>query len=432
MSQIISDNILAISYLIVWIFTLVWYQYIKHTIDSGSIVIVTYIIYAVFSILSLNDALFSAAYFPLKLFPYIYLYVMMMIMLSPIICHHIDSPKAIIDPQTRILIIIGLIIGICAILQIPDIIKDSSTGIVKILTDSDAGKDAYMEQVEEAEDAGSGISNIPAIIYNTLTDIAPFLCFYFMTLQKKKYWLILLLFFSVIIGVIIPITKGQRGGVITGLLTACGAFFFFKPYISKKINKIIQGFGITLICILAIPIAAITMSRFGKESGGVGGFINWYIGQGSLYFNNYGLNAGGTRNGDRTLNLFKRVIDSSTPKNYAERRDKYHNLKLDDYFFSTYVGDFTIDFGPVSAFVIFVIFAGTIIRLTRPRDGTIKLHQMLMIYFTLCISLQGGMTLFSYSDSGNLRIISILLLYAYLRYHEILLQKFPLEDKINN
>lgn len=74
------------------------------------------------------------------------------------------------------------------------------------------------------------------------------------------------------------------------------------------------------------------MSRFGKEQAGVGGFINWYVGQGSLYFNNNGLDAGGIRYGDRTINLFKRIIDPDTPKNFVERRDKYHNLELDDYF----------------------------------------------------------------------------------------------------
>jgi hypothetical protein len=43
--------------------------------------------------------------------------------------------------------------------------------------------------------------------------------------------------------------------------------------------------------------------------------------------------------------------------------------------------------------------------------------------------MQGGMTLFPYSDSANLRVVVIFSLYAYLRYHEKLLEKYPLEDK---
>ena len=168
------------------------------------------------------------------------------------------------------------------------------------------------------------------------------------------------------------------------------------------------------------------MSRFGDYKVDVSGIMNWYIGQGSLYFNNYGLDAGGIRNGDRTMYLVKRVIDPDTPKNFVERREKYHNLKIDDYYFYTFVGDFTIDFGPVPAFIIFVVFNLIVLMLIRPRDGTIQVYQLLLLYFSMCICMQGGMTLFSYSDFAGLRIVVIILLYLYLRYHEQLLEKFPL------
>ncbi|MBQ2169816.1 MAG: hypothetical protein II449_11320, partial [Prevotella sp.] len=132
------------------------------------------------------------------------------------------------------------------------------------------------------------------------------------------------------------------------------------------------------------------------------------------------------RNGDRTMYLVKRVIDPDTPKNFVERREKYHNLKIDDYYFYTFVGDFTIDFGPVPAFIIFVVFNLIVLMLIRPRDGTIQVYQLLLLYFSMCICMQGGMTLFSYSDFAGLRIVVIILLYLYLRYHEQLLEKFPL------
>ena len=138
------------------------------------------------------------------------------------------------------------------------------------------------------------------------------------------------------------------------------------------------------------------------------------------------MDAGGIRYGDRTLNLFKRLIDPSTPKNFIERRDKYHNLEIDDYYFTTFVGDFCLDFGPIVTVFIFVIFNLWVISQIRPRDGTLKLHQLLLIYFAMCICMQGGMTLFAFSDTGNLKMIILILLYVYLRYHEQLLLKFPL------
>ena len=126
--------------------------------------------------------------------------------------------------------------------------------------------------------------------------------------------------------------------------------------------------------------------------------------------------------------MIKRLIDPSTPKNYVERRDKYPNLYIDDYFFVTFVGDFTIDFGPYLATLIIIAFGLIIMSRIRIRDGSIALYDFMLLYFAICVSIQGGMTLFSYSDTGNLRIVAFLMLYAYLRYHERLLGKFGKAD----
>ena len=211
------------------------------------------------------------------------------------------------------------------------------------------------------------------------------------------------------------------------MLTILGGYFLFRKYLSKKVNKVIARVGLAFVTIIAVPIIAITVSRFGKEQAGVSGFVNWYVGQGSLYFNNYGLDNGGIRYGDRTMNLFKRFIDKDTPKNFVERRDKDRFLKIDDNFFSTFVGDFTLDFGPIIPIFIFIAFNTLITVLIKPKNNKLKVHQLLLIYLTACISLQGGMTLYSYSDLGSLRIIALGLVYAYLRYHEVLLKRFPIK-----
>lgn len=426
MSQALSDNLLCLFYLLLWVLTLAWYQYKNHTIDAGTAIISTYVMYAVFSILSLNDEFFSIAYNPLKLFPFIYLYVMLMIALSPTIYHHLNPPKSIIDPQTHILPITAIIIIVMSVLLIPDIISNLDDGLVKLFTDTEAGNDAYIEQLEKNTDQGSKIRNIPAIIYNTLSDMPIFLFFYFLTLKEKKYGLIIGLLFSIFIGVLLPIVHGQRGGVIITVLTVILGYMLFKPYISKRINRYFNVFGLVSVAIISLPIIAITLSRFGENAVGVGGIVNWYVGQENLYFNNYGLDAGGIRNGDRTAFLLKRVIAPDTPKNYIERREKYHNLEIDDYFFYTFVGDFTIDYGPVIAFIIFVVFNVAVLLLIRPRDGTIQLYQLLLLYFSMCICMQGGMTLFSFADYEGLRIVVVVILYTYLRYHQLLLEKFPL------
>lgn len=429
MSQIVWDNILATLYLLMWVVTLIWYQYKSKKIDGGTAIISTYILYAVFSLITLNDDMFNLLYEPLEFLPYLFLYSMLMIALSPAIYTHLHPATSIENPHSRILSFLAIIIIVCSILIIPYIVENFSSGFVKLFTESDAGKDAYEEQAKEATDSGSGISNISAIIFNALSDLTVFTCFYFLTLKKRNLWLIGGLFFSIVISVLVPIIQGARGNVIAAVFTVFVGYMMFQQFIEKKLKRIIQITGLIFFIATALPVAAITISRFDNMGGGVGGFLNWYVGQGSIYFNNHVFDTGGTRNGDRILNLPKRIIDPSTPKNYVERRDKYHNLNIDDNLFTTFVGDFVIDFGIVLTIIIFVSFNLYVIYKIRPRDGTLKLHQLLLLYFTLCICMQGGMTLFPYSDTANLKAFIIFSLYVYLRYHEKLLEKYPQEKR---
>lgn len=433
------NTILASIYFLVWVATLVWYQRKNNVWDGGSAIIISYIIYAIFSIMSLNDLLFAMTYEPLQVFPYIYLYFMLMLALSPTIFDHLHKPEEIEDPKTQMLKYIAILCVVCGFCLIPDIISNFSTGLVKLFTDTDAGEDAYAESAEGRDDAGSGITNIPAIIFNASTDIAIFIFYYFLTLKKKNVILIAALGFVVFLSMLVPVMHGQRSNTAISVMTLILGFFTFQVYYTKKIKTIARNIGIAALILISLPVLAITMSRFGDRAGASAGqFVNWYLGQSSLYFNNYGLDAGGSREGTRTCNLLLRVIDPKTPKNYNERRAKYHNMKVDDHIFTTFVGDFTIDFSPTIAVVIFVVFNGTVLLLLRKKDddtgegeeGTdshkrIKLHQMLLLYFTQCICMQGGMYLFAYSDTQGLKIVTFLMLYFYLRIHDTLMKRFP-------
>ena len=432
MTNVVYDNLLATFYLTAWVCTFAWYHWKFRSLDAGSAIMGTYILYAVFSLLTLNDPLFSVAYNPLKFFPYVYLYGMLMIALLPVLYMHRHPSNEIAEPNTRVLVMIAAVSVVCALCLLPDIITNFSSGLVKLFTDVDAGSDNYHEQAAENVDSGQKVRNLPAVIYNSISDITIFLFFYFLTKKNKPRILIIGMIFSILVGLTLPIMRGSRGSVIMTTLTVVGGYMLFRRYLSPKLNRIVQVTGLAAMIALAMPIAAITVSRFGDMNGGIFGFLNWYVGQGSLYFNNYGLDAGGIRHGDRTISMFKKVVDSSTPMNYTDQREKNHNLEINDDVFSTFVGDFTLDFGPIGAVIIFIVFNGWILTCIKPRDGTVSLHQLLLVYFTVCVCMQGGMALFSFSYVSNIRIMTIFLLYAYLRYHDALLERFPLKVLTNN
>ena len=177
-----------------------------------------------------------------------------------------------------------------------------------------------------------------------------------------------------------------------------------------------------------VPVTAITVSRFSvNRQSSVSDYINWYVGQGNIYFNNYGLDDNGIRYGDRTFNLVKRVFSSNASQNYVDRRNTYGNLYVNDDLFTTFVGDFTIDFGPIVAFLIFVVFNSVVLLSTRIRGDSLKIQQALLLYFTMCVCMQGGMTLFSFSDTANLKMFCFAVLYGYLVLHEEVLAKFSLQ-----
>ena len=194
MSVIESNYILSAFLILLWVITLIWYQHKNKNFDAGSFIIVMYIIYAVFSIMTINDDSIPQLtnYEPLTLFPYLYLYTMMMIALTPAIYQHTNPTDRIDYPQTNILRIIAFIIIVVAILNLPGIVSDFRNGLMSIFTDAEAGKKAYMEQIDNASNVGGAIRNLPAILFNSFSDIGIFLLFYFMTMSKKNYKIIYL------------------------------------------------------------------------------------------------------------------------------------------------------------------------------------------------------------------------------------------------
>ncbi|HQP81132.1 MAG TPA: hypothetical protein PLK20_06495, partial [Paludibacteraceae bacterium] len=64
----------------------------------------------------------------------------------------------------------------------------------------------------------------------------------------------------------------------------------------------------------------------------------------------------------------------------------------------------------------FIIFTVIFVKKTRADNNRLHFHQLLMLYFVLCVCVQGSFYLFSYSDvGGNLKMIFMLMLYVYFK-----------------
>lgn len=421
-----SDNALTLIYLLLWLITFCLYHRQNRKFDAGSLIIGLYILYSIMSLITLNNAVYAEKFRTLHLFPFLFLYIMLMTALFPSMYYH----KYLIDmeirePHSRMIVLLSCFIVVFSALQVPYLVNNFKSGIIALFLDSDAGLNAYKEMSLSAVESGKGINNISSIMYNMTCESAVFLFFYFLSI-KKHYLLSLFLGLSSFVSLLIPLATGQRGNAVASILTLIACYFLFRNRLSQGVRRIVRFTGVAVVIFVGVLVGLISFSRFNLSQGGVGGSVSWYMGQAPLYFNNYALDDGGIRYGDRTFNLLKRAINPDTPANYVERRLKYGNLHIDDELFTTFAGDFCIDFGPVIALLIFILFNAWVLLQMRPMNGTtIDLHQIYLLYFTICISVQGGMTLYSFSDTSGLKVIFFLAMYYYLKFHQQLLDIFP-------
>jgi len=411
-----ENNILLILFIIAWIVTFAKYQKKKQYFDAGSILIISYLIYSISSLFLYNDPFWGAEFTQLRLFPFIYLYLMLMLAALPIFKFNVLKIIEIQKPSNVLFNTISIILIICTFALLPEGLPKLVSGFIRILLDSSGGLDVYKETMEASArmNIGDGkISNLPAIISGLLSDIGILMFFYYLTLKKRNIFITIGLLIACIYPILDNIAISQRGPVMDRMFTVLISYFALRKFIPKNINNIIRITGIILIIIITIPIVAITISRFDRPgSGGSMSSLLYYTGQENLYFNIYGLDNGGLRYGDRTFPMFKQMLGfDNVPHNFFERRAKYPHLKINDEVFVGFVGDFTLDFGPFVAPLIFIFFTFFIISHTRVRNGRILFHQLILIHFVMCICMQGGMKLFSYADTSNLRIILIFLAY---------------------
>ena len=339
-----------------------------------------------------------------------------MIALMPVIKYNPKKIKEIIHPTPWLFYTICIIFILASI---PNILSISSlvSGITQIVVDSNTGLERYLESKSIAEESGRGITNILAIIANSLTYPGILFTFYYFAQNKRNIYLTFGLIVSCSIGLLSFLYIGERGGFFYITVTIIVTYFSLRHLMIEKITKIINYLGLSLLFIFIIPMVSLTVSRFGEGSL-LFNSIMGYIGQGNLNFNIYAFDNNGIRYGDRVFSLFKEILGfDNVPRNFVERRLKYPELKINDEVFVTYVGDFVLDFGPTIAFLILTIFSLYAYNHTIIKDGKFPFHRLILIHFVICTCMQGGMSLYSFSGTGgNLSIITYFLLYVIFKF----------------
>jgi oligosaccharide repeat unit polymerase len=330
-----------------------------------------------------------------------------------------DRQTVVQRPTNKVFVFLCSITIIVSVLQIYTVFSTFNEGLIAMLADTDQGAELYRESMKNNEDSGVGISNIASIINGAFSNLSVLFLFYSFTLPKRNKYLITGLIIAVVINVMGGVSSGQRTDVVLKCLTILFTYFLMRNFMHSTVRKYVRMAMVVILICIAVPVLLITIGRFSstnKVDDHTFYSLEWYYGQSFLFFNNYGLDADGIRYGDRTANLFKQIIWDDTPHNYMERRDKYPHLKIDDYYFYTFIGDFTIDYGPIVGTLILVFFSFWFVWGTREREGELLFHQLILLFFVVCVCAQGTTYLFSFSDvSGGINLITFLLTYCYFK-----------------
>lgn len=414
-----SDILILAVYIVAWL-AVFGFQFKRNRKSLGPANMI-FLFYAIFSGISL--ALLCSYYFSangsgLKIFPLVYLFVLLLVGAAPVIKFENAKVRTITRPNEKLFtIFLWFFIGV-SLIRIPAIFSSLSDGLVTLLISDQGGSDLYLETRSNAVASDNHVSNLIAIFYNFFSDFGIFLFYYYLTRKKRKKILSIFLLFALLVRLVAPLASGQRTDTVLSLLTIIISYFIFRPFMETGVRRKIRNALIIMGIIVALPFMALTLSRFGDSSNGVLGGMMDYAGQSTLNFQQC-LESNMTRHGDRTCAEFKRLLGfQDVPVDIDSRRLKYANLPIDDYYFYTYVGDFVLDFGPLATVFILCFFAALFCSMIKVRSHKISFHNLLIVYFVCSICVPGYLYLFPYSHMANFQIITIFLVYFTFRFFE--------------
>lgn len=408
-----QNNLFIIIYIALWAATFFYYLKKKKIFGAGNFILASYLAYAIISLLLYNNEYYQWVETDkeLKLFPFIYLFMLMLFFLRPVL--HFDETCNIQQPSPFLINFLSITFVLFSILVLPFLLSNLMEGLTLMLISGDGAEELYSDAHDGLLDENQSFAYL--IIHTVFSFFSDFgiLLFFLYSIRSKTSKIILVgMAIGIFVGMIEALSRGLRTELVMKFLTIATTYFLFRYHLPHKINKMFKYAGVLLTAFVALFVIVINTSRFSDRPYDSSYQLLNYTGMANLNFDRYGLDAGGIRNGDRTFNYFKKWLRfKDVPSDVYDLRTKYSHMKMDDSVFYTYIGDFTLDFGPIGAAFILCFASFLFSLLTRRRNKRILFHQLIVVYFVMAICAQGGMYLFYYSSYRNYNIVYLIMFY---------------------
>ncbi|WP_294592866.1 O-antigen polymerase [uncultured Bacteroides sp.] len=396
-----ESTIILIVNSLLYILTFAVYQKRIKTFQLGSFVLLFYSLISIGSIFLYNiDSIWT--FEEITVFPLFYLYLILMISFYPVLNFSNKKVSDIKMPDEiamNIISIIVIIVYLCFFFQ--TILSNFS---LSSLFDPATLVENYETKTENIG-YDDGNINIFGILKNFFNSIL-WILFMYNWIQKKKV-LAIGVFAAIIISVFTSLAWGARGPLMFIILQIPFVYLVFSPLMTQKMRKqyifTVTGF----IIFIFVGGAALTIGRFDDAANfTIIDIVLYYASSNFIKFDNFVLDVGGCRYGDRVFPLIRLLLGLDTAGDYKTRRMLYPNLKIDDSQFTFFVGEFVIDFGPVLAFLIISFFAVIFFKKLSSKKYDLGTVLLLSLAYNIIVV---GFTLFPYSElGGNISILYII------------------------
>lgn len=399
-----SSNINLILNSSFYLILLIYYQKKRRVIDLGSFILVLFSLSSIASILYYQLPYINRTYRNIRIEPFIYLFISILISIYPILKFNSSKIRTInlggnsklIDYFSITICLIGFEIFFEHLIQFIRHPVSLNSNYIGQVYAGDVNAVSYLSWI------GRKINHIL-----TLTQlIVPVLLFYYIFVNKRIY---VIGFSLVIIGCILSAyNAGSRGRVIFIIMSVVSSFLIMRsalPYKAREKTKLLMI--ITMSGVFLI-FGAMTLSRYlysnNTYMGSVWEWVGLYAGEGFIRFNSELWDFKDYLLGKDTLTfLFEMTQDNDT---YIELFYNMHRIQLNVFY--TFVGDFVLDFGLTGALLYCFLINRASKAIIGHTHTSVNIEAIIMLVMVSQIFLL-GFTAYIYRGGGiMLSVIPVL------------------------
>lgn len=390
------------------------YWYKKHGISIGIFIWLLFVFSSWFTFFFIQQPLYisSIHYGRHTVIPYIYLFVVLYIFISPLCKLRPLKKKELVFEESKFgdyYMFLMIIIQLASIIiDVPGAIKTFSSSLYNIAATRDQ---AYEGVTSALSWSIPGLAQLKGWIQSPLNVVNNGLVFVFILFCKKNRFLVWLFsfvtIFQTLMNSVISVSRGELFFIFVFWFLIV---LFLYNQISKKVLAYMNIILVFLLMTFVPFVITISTARFGSSSGF---FLFKYFGEA---MNNFNVLLWDNINGNTWGNAYFGFLSGHRFENTIEKWEYIERTtKVSGQYFYTFVGGFVLEFGKILPVLIAIMFNRIISKLIiRRRNMNMGVFVLSIIFFDFYLK---GAFIFSWQGQFVLELLYVSIAYLYFNRH---------------